>query len=82
MELINFLIFLLKVFGLTFIIGIILNLILDVVIIDPIINRKKAKKELEMFDVVIEKMKKGEDIPNLRMVEIDNAANEEKEIEK
>lgn len=65
MELINFLVFLFKVFGLVFVIGLIIDLILDVVIIQPIHNRTLHRKRLELLDVIIDKVKKGEDISNL-----------------
>ena len=60
MIVIEFLLFLLKVSALVFVIGILINLILDVVIIQPLWNRKANKKKLELFDVIIEKAKNGE----------------------
>lgn len=62
MELINFLIFVVKVLGLIFVIGILFNLILDVVIIQPIHNREANRKKLEMVDALIKKIENGEDI--------------------
>lgn len=62
MELINFLIFVVKVLGLIFVIGILFNLILDVVIIQPIHNREANRKKLEMFDALIKRIENGEDI--------------------
>ena len=62
MILIEFLVFLLKVLGLAFLVGIILNLLIDVIIINPIENRIMQKKRQELFDVIIERIKNGEDI--------------------
>lgn len=60
MIVIKFLLFLLGVSALIFFIGILINLILDVVIIQPLWNRKANKKKLELLDVIIEKAKNGE----------------------
>lgn len=64
MELIGFLIFLIKVFGLIFVIGILANLILDIVIITPIETRLMEKRKRELFDILIKKIEKGEEIPS------------------
>lgn len=60
MDLIMFLIKALEVLGLIFVIGILFNLILDVVIIQPIHNRAANKKKLEMMDLLMQKVKNGE----------------------
>ena len=64
MELIGFLIFLIKVFGLIFVIGILANLILDIVIITPIETSLMEKRKRELFDILIKKIEKGEEIPS------------------
>lgn len=60
MDLIMFLVKALEVLGLIFVIGILFNLILDVVIIQPIHNRAANKKKLEMMDLLMQKVKNGE----------------------
>ena len=65
MELIKALIFILEVLGLLFVIGVVINLILDVIIIDPIINRKMLIRKAKLFDLLIEKIKNGEEIPGI-----------------
>lgn len=67
MELINFLVFLLKACGLIFVIGILINLILDTVIINPIINRRIEMKKIKIMDMLIEKVKNGEDISKFKI---------------
>lgn len=67
MELINFLVFLLKASGLIFVIGILINLILDTVIINPIINRRIEMKRIKIMDMLIEKVKNGEDISKFKI---------------
>lgn len=62
MELIKCLIFILEVLGLTFVIGIIINLILDVIIIEPILNRKMLIQKAKMFDLLVQRLKNEEDI--------------------
>lgn len=74
MNLIMFLIKTLEVLGLTFVIGMVFNLILDVVIIGPIHNRVAQKQKLEMMKLLMEKVKNGE-------VEIEANGIEEEEIE-
>lgn len=75
MELIKCLIFILEVLGLVFVIGIVINLILDVIIIEPIMKRKMIISKAKLFDLIVEKAKNGEDILNCKVDEI------EKEIE-
>ena len=70
MELIKSLIFVLEILGLVFVIGLVVNLILDVVIIDPIMNRKMMIRKAKLFDLLIEKIQKGEDIPGITVDEI------------
>lgn len=62
MIVIDFLVFLAKVFGLIFVIGLLINLILDVVIIQPIENRILQRKRLELLDTIIEKERNGETV--------------------
>lgn len=60
LSLIMFLVKALEVLGLVFVIGMLFNLILDVVIIAPIHNRAAQKKKLEMMDLLLQKVKNGE----------------------
>lgn len=76
MELIKFLIFVIEVFGLIFVIGLLFNLILDVVIIQPIQNRIMMKKRIEFMNIINEKLKNNEDI------QIEDVQTLEKELEK
>lgn len=76
MELIKFLIFVLEVFGLIFVIGLLFNLILDVVIIQPIQNRIINQKRIEFMNIINEKLKNNEDI------QIEEVQTLEKELEK
>lgn len=59
MNLIIFLIEVLKVLGLIFLIGIVFNLIIDVIILRPIQNRIMNKKQEELMDAIIKQIKKG-----------------------
>ncbi len=76
MELIKFLMFVIEVFGLIFVIGLLFNLILDVVIIQPIQNRIMMKKRIEFMNIINEKLKNNEDI------QIEDVQTLEKELEK
>lgn len=76
MELIKFLMFVIEVFGLIFVIGLLFNLILDVVIIQPIQNRILMKKRIEFMNIINEKLKNNEDI------QIEDVQTLEKELEK
>lgn len=62
MELIKSLIFILEVLGLVFVIGIVVNLILDILIIEPIMNRKMLIKKAKLYDLAIEKFNEEEKI--------------------
>lgn len=60
MVLINSLLFVVKVLGLVFLIGLLFNLILDGIIIKPIMQRAADKKKLEILDIILDKMQNGE----------------------
>lgn len=64
MNLVAFLILCMKILGLIFVIGLLFNLIIDLVIITPIETRLMEKKKRELFDILIKKVEKGEEIPN------------------
>ena len=70
MNLINFLIEVLKASGLIFLIGILFNLIIDVIILKPIQNRAMNKKQEELMDAIIKQIKNGnitiEDLENFQ----------------
>ena len=67
MELIKSLIFILEVLGLVFLIGVVVDIILDTIIINPILNRKMLIQKARLFDLIIEKMKNGDDIPDFSL---------------
>lgn len=71
MELIKSLIFILEVLGLVFLIGVVVDIILDVIIINPILNRKMLIQKARLFDLLIEKMKNGEDIPDFSLESVE-----------
>ena len=60
MGLITFLMQVLEVLGLIFLIGILLNLIIDVIIIRPIYIRATNKQKLDLMDSVIKQVKDGD----------------------
>ncbi len=60
MGLITFLMQVLEVLGLIFLIGILLNLIIDVIIIRPIYIRATNKQKLDLMDSVIKQLKDGD----------------------
>lgn len=62
MALINYLVYLLKIFGLILVLGILFNLILDVVIIQPIQNRILRGKKVKLFKTLMKKIENGEEI--------------------
>lgn len=62
MALINYLVYLLKIFGLILVLGILFNLILDVVIIQPIQNRILRGKQVKLFKTLMKKIENGEEI--------------------
>ena len=61
MVIINCLWFAIKVLGLVFITGLLLNLILDVIIIEPIMQRAVKRRKLKILDIIIHKMANGEE---------------------
>lgn len=71
MELIKSLIFILEVLGLVFLIGVVVNIILDTIIINPILNRKMLIQKARLFDLIIEKMKNEEDIPDFSLESVE-----------
>jgi hypothetical protein len=71
MELIKSLIFILEVLGLVFLIGLVVDIILDTIIINPILNRKMLIQKARLFDLIIEKMKNGEDIPDFPLESVE-----------
>lgn len=71
MELIKSLIFILEVLGLVFLIGLVVDIILDTIIINPILNRKMLIQKARLFDLIIEKMKNGEDIPDFSLESVE-----------
>lgn len=71
MELIKSLIFILEVLGLVFLIGVVVDIILDTIIINPILNRKMLIQKARLFDLLIEKMKNGEDIPDFSLESVE-----------
>ena len=60
MGLITFLVQVLEVLGLIFLIGILINLIIDVIIIRPIYIRATNKQKLDLMDSVIKQLKDGD----------------------
>ena len=62
MELLNFLVFAAKVVGLIFIIGLLLDLIVDVVIMTPIKSIMAARRKKQIMDLIINKLENGEDL--------------------
>lgn len=60
MELIAFLVKTLEVLGLIFLIGILINLIIDVIIIRPIYTRAANKQKLDLMDSIIKQVKSGD----------------------
>lgn len=71
MELIKSLIFILEVLGLVFLIGVVVDIILDTIIINPILNRKMLIQKARLFDLIIEKMKNGDDIPDFSLESVE-----------
>ena len=71
MELIKSLIFILEVLGLVFLIGLVVDIILDTIIINPILNRKMLIQKARLFDLIIEKMKNGEDIQDFSLESVE-----------
>lgn len=71
MELIKSLIFILEALGLVFLIGLVVDIILDTIIINPILNRKMLIQKARLFDLIIEKMKNGEDIPDFSLESVE-----------
>lgn len=59
MELIAFLVKTLEVLGLLFLIGIVVNLIIDVIIIRPIYVRAVNKQKLDLMDSIIKQISEG-----------------------
>lgn len=60
MELITFLVQVLEVLGLIFLIGILINLIIDVIIIRPIYIRATNKQKIDLMDSIIKQIKSGD----------------------
>lgn len=60
MNLIDYLLFMLKVMALLSLILILFDIILDALIITPILKRNEKKKQLEIYDFLIEKLKNGD----------------------
>lgn len=60
MELIAFLVKTLEVLGLIFLIGILINLIIDVIIIRPIYIRATNKQKIDLMDSTIKQVKSGD----------------------
>lgn len=60
MELIVFLVKTLEVLGLIFLIGILINLIIDVIIMRPIYTRAANKQKLDLMDSIIKQVKSGD----------------------
>lgn len=60
MELIAFLVKTLEVLGLIFLIGILINLIIDVIIIRPIYIRATNKQKIDLMDSIIKQVKSGD----------------------
>lgn len=60
MELIAFLVKTLEVLGLIFLIGILINLIIDVIIIRPIYTRAANKQKIDLMDSIIKQVKSGD----------------------
>lgn len=60
MSLIGFLVFLVKILGLIFAIGLLLDLIFEVVIMTPIRSIGLAKKRKEAADLILDKLKNNE----------------------
>lgn len=79
MAVIKFLGMAVAVLALVFVIGVIFNLILDVVIIQPILNRQIFKRKLELMDILNDKISKCESIEKVAELNVDDI---EKEIEK
>lgn len=72
MNIIEFLFLVLKVLALISLIIILFDIILDALIIKPIMKRSAEKKEQEIFDLIIEKMKNGEIDTHIVEVDDDN----------
>ena len=60
MELIAFLVKTLEVLGLIFLIGILINLIIDVIIIRPIYIRATNKQKIDLMDSIIKQVKSSD----------------------
>lgn len=60
MGLITFLMQVLEVLGLIFLIGILINLIIDVIIIRPIYIRATNKQKIDLMDSIIKQVKSGD----------------------
>ena len=60
MGLITFLMQVLEVLGLIFLIGILINLIIDVIIIRPIYIRATNKQKIDLTDSIIKQVKSGD----------------------
>ena len=71
MVIINFLWFAIKVLGLVFITGLLLNLILDVIIIEPIMQRAVKRRKLKILDIIIHKMANGEELTKEEVESLD-----------
>lgn len=72
MNLIDCLIFMLKVMALLSLILILFDIILDALIITPITKRNEKKKQLEIYDFLIEKLKNGDIETNIVQVDDDD----------
>ena len=64
MNLISFLVDILKVVGLIFLIGIVVELIVSVLIVTPIKTIIGYKKKSRLLDILMEKVANGEDLTN------------------
>lgn len=60
MGLITFLVQVLEILGLVFLIGILINLIIDVIIIRPIYIRATNKQKIDLMDSIIKQVKSGD----------------------
>ena len=60
MGLITFLVQVLEILGLIFLIGILINLIIDVIIIRPIYIRATNKQKIDLMDSIIKQVKSGD----------------------
>lgn len=70
MGLIEFLIYVVKVFGLIFVIGFLFNIILDTIIINPIQNRRLENRRIKIMDILITRLENGEDISEIGLEEV------------